>query len=113
MNYRIAVASSDGVEVDLHFGHAGEFQIYDIKDENYSFLESRYARPSCQHKSHNTNRFDRVIELLSDCDAIFVNQIGSGAAEYMITNGVRVFEAPYRIEEVIQITLEQKLLETR
>ena len=113
MSYRIAVASSGGVEVDLHFGHAGEFQIYDVEGDNYRFVESRYARPSCQHQSHNTNRFDRIIELLSDCDAIFVSRIGNGAAEYMITNGVRVFEAPYKINEVIQIVLEQKLLEER
>lgn len=111
MNYRIALASTDGVEVNMHFGHANEFQIYDIAGEKYVFIESRYARPCCQHQSHDTNRFDQVIKLLSDCDTIFVSQIGSGAADYLIQNGVRVFEAPYHISEVVQITIEQKLLE--
>lgn len=111
MNYRIALASTDGIVVNTHFGHASEFQIYDIEGENYHFIESRYARPSCQHQSHNTSRFDQVIKLLSDCDAIFVSQIGKGAAEYLIQNGVRVFEAPYCIDDVIKSTIDQKLLE--
>lgn len=111
MNYRIAVASSDGKEVDLHFGHAYEFMIYDMDDKGYSYLESRNCNPCCRNQSHSENRFDKVIRLLSDCDVIFVSQIGSGAAEYMIRNGVRVFEAPYRIDEVIEIVIEQRLLE--
>ena len=113
MKCRIAMASSNGAEVDLHFGHANEFQIYEIDGEVHYFVESRYTRPCCQHQSHSTSRFDKVIELLSDCEAIFVSQIGGGAADYLISKGVRVFEAPYRIDEVIQITLEQGLLETR
>ena len=74
-------------------------------------MESRNSRPCCINQSHSTSRFDQVIKLLSDCDAIFVSQIGNGAAEYMIQNGVRVFEAPYEIDEVVKITIEQKLLE--
>lgn len=44
MAYRIAVASSDGVHVDRHFGGAEEFSIYAVDDGgSFSFLERRAA----------------------------------------------------------------------
>ncbi|MBR0599478.1 NifB/NifX family molybdenum-iron cluster-binding protein [Sinanaerobacter chloroacetimidivorans] len=112
MSYRVAVASLDGIEVNQHFGRANEFLIYDIQDETYAFLETRRTAPSCYNHTHTETRFDRVITLLSDCDAIFVSQIGEGAAAYLIQKGVRVFESPYEIEDVLQIAIDQKLLET-
>ena len=33
MAYKIAVASSDGINVDLHFGAAAEFLIYSVNDQ--------------------------------------------------------------------------------
>ena len=42
MAYKIAVASSDGVNVDLHFGAAAEFLIYNVNDEgSFELLEKR------------------------------------------------------------------------
>ncbi len=42
MSYRIAVASSDGARVDLHFGAASFFSIYEVDDGgHYSLLEQR------------------------------------------------------------------------
>ena len=42
MSYRIAVASSDGEQIDLHFGGASFFYIYEVDDGgNYSLLERR------------------------------------------------------------------------
>ena len=78
---RIAVASTDGVNINEHFGKAVFFRIYEIKDDTYSFIYLRDAVAACQHApSHNQTDFDRVIELLSDCDAVFVSKIGEGAA---------------------------------
>lgn len=42
MAYKIAIASSDGVNVDVHFGAAESFLIYSVDDDrNFSFEEKR------------------------------------------------------------------------
>lgn len=98
---KIAVASSDGININEHFGRAIFFRIYEVKDGEYTFVESRDAVAACQHqRSHSQTDFDRIIELLSDCDAIFVSKIGQGAAAYLISKGVRIFEAEGPIDAV-------------
>lgn len=41
MSYLIAVGSSDGKQVDLHFGSAAEFFIYEIEGEDIRLKEKR------------------------------------------------------------------------
>lgn len=107
---KIAVASTDGIYIDEHFGRAAFFWIYERTETGYEFVEARDAVAVRQHvREHNKSDFDRLIELLSDCEAVFVNRIGQGAADYLIKKGVRVFEASGRIELVFQQALERKI----
>lgn len=46
MSIRIAVATSDGKNVDLHFGKADKFQIYELQNGKFVFLEERKAEKS-------------------------------------------------------------------
>lgn len=99
---RIALASRDGVNVNEHFGRAVFFRIYDLSGGGYSFAESRDAVAACQHmRTHSKTDFDTVIELLSDCDALLVEKIGEGAAAYLISKGMRVFEVSGSIDGVL------------
>jgi hypothetical protein len=41
MAYKIAIASQDGVNVDLSFGSALAFDIYEVEGTAYKFLEKR------------------------------------------------------------------------
>lgn len=100
---RIAVSTHSGELIDEHFGHAKFFRVYEISEGGYELLEVRDAVAACQHAlGHDTTRFDKIIELLSDCDALFVEKIGIGAAAYLIEKGVRVFEAKGSIEALLQ-----------
>lgn len=46
MAYKIAVASSDGSLVDVHFGAAGAFLIYEVADDgSFSLAEKRACPP--------------------------------------------------------------------
>ncbi len=108
---RIAVATSDGFSVNEHFGHAKFFRVYDLGDSDYTFLGVRDAVAACQHQlGHDTTRFDKIIELLSDCDALLVQKIGPGAAEYLIQKNVRVFEVSGSIDAVLGKFLSDKIL---
>ena len=108
---RIAVATRDGQNVNEHFGQAKFFRVYELSDEGYEYIELRDAVAACQHSlGHDTTRFDKIIELLSDCDALFVEKIGVGAAAYLIEKGVRVFEVSGSIEGLITKLIADKLL---
>lgn len=99
MAFRVAVASSDGKQVNLHFGEAGEFLIYDLENGDYTQLEKRSIIRSLGHGQAELNS---VFTLLKDCDAVIVSKIGPGAARELLKSGLRVFEAPFSIEAVLQ-----------
>ncbi|MCR5479927.1 MAG: dinitrogenase iron-molybdenum cofactor biosynthesis protein [Ruminococcus sp.] len=107
---RLAVATSDGFTVNEHFGHAKFFRVYDINQSGYDFIEVRDAVAACQHRlGHDTTRFDKIIELLSDCDALLVQKIGEGAAAYLIAKNVRVFEVSGSIDAVLEKFIADKI----
>ncbi len=108
---RLAVATSDGFTVNEHFGHAKFFRVYDINQSGSDFIEVRDAVAACQHRlGHDTTRFDKIIELLSDCDALLVQKIGEGAAAYLIAKNVRVFEASGSIDAVLEKFIADKII---
>lgn len=108
---RIAIATSDGQTVNEHFGHAKFFRIYDTSDSSYEYKELRDAVAACQHTlGHDVTRFDRIIELLSDCDALLVERIGAGAAAYLIEKNVRVFEVSGSIDAVLGKIINDRLI---
>ena len=108
---RLAVATSDGFTVNEHFGHAKFFRVYDINQSGYDFIEVRDAVAACQHRlGHDTTRFDKIIELLSDCDALLVQKIGEGAAAYLIERGVRVFEVSGSIDGVLKKFIADRIV---
>ncbi len=41
MSIKVAIASSDGLNVDLHFGQAKFFLIYELKGSNFELTEKR------------------------------------------------------------------------
>lgn len=107
MGYRVGFASIDGTRIDQHFGSARYWQIYDI-GERAEFIETRKTAARCQ--GHCEGGFDHLLEVLRDCDTIFVSKIGESAAAFMIAKGKRVFEAAGEVEEIIVQLIEGNLL---
>ena len=108
---RVAIATSDGVSVNEHFGHAKFFRVYELEADGHRLVEIRDAVAACQHSlGHDTTRFDKIIDLLADCDAVLVQMIGEGAAAYLINKGVRVFQVSGGIDPVLEKFRDQKLI---
>lgn len=108
---RVAIASIDGKSVNEHFGKAAFFHIYDLSEDGYDKVEIRDAVAACQHtRVHSETNFDRIISLLSDCDALLVQKIGESAAAYLISKNVRVFETAGEIDAVLRKFISDKLL---
>ena len=108
MTGRIAAASSDGVMIDSHFAQAECFYIYDISDGTYQFVEKRHIAAAL---THSEATFDKVRLLLYDCNAIVVSKVGFGAAQYLLEKGLRVFEAHYNVDSVLQKFAQKNILE--
>ncbi len=104
---RVAAASTDGRSVNLHFGEAQEFYIYDLSETGWKFIERRDIKRTF---GHNPAEFDKVSLMLNDCEAVLVSRIGPAAAEYLLGKGLRVFEVPYSIEQVLDKVFQLKLL---
>lgn len=114
MSYRIGAASSDGIVVNQHFGHAKKFYIIDLQPESgeFEYIEERQIEPCCHGGEHSIHSFDATVDALSDVQAILVSRIGDGAADYLETKGLTVYQAPFPIEPLIQKIIKDRLWET-
>ncbi len=80
---RIAVVSTDGIHVDGHFGKADRFLIFDIKETELAFVETRSSTPLSVNDPEHTfdaKRFESVYHVIQDCQKVFVTQIGDKPA---------------------------------
>ncbi len=101
--YQIAVATSDGIVVNQHFGRAGEFLILGLDQENRIHrVEKRVVEPVCDGGRHDDRRLEAVAKSLEDCKYILVSKIGQGAACTLERYGVIPMELPGIIEESLQ-----------
>ena len=100
--YKIAVASSDGIVVNSHFGRAFVFYIYEADEQGETrFVEKREIEPVCQGGEHDDNRLSENIGKLSDCSYVLVSRIGDGAANALEREGIIPMELPGMIEEAL------------
>jgi predicted Fe-Mo cluster-binding NifX family protein len=111
MAHRIAVTTTDRLTVFQHFGRAETFHIVDIEGEAYGFVEVRRTEKACQEGGHEESRFDAILDLLSDCEAIVTGKIGPGAAEHLLRRGMRVFEGPGVLDAVLKTIIERRMLQ--
>lgn len=102
-DFRIAVASSDGIVVNSHFGRAEKFYIYEVKaGEKEKLIEKRTLKPVCNGGNHDDKQlFDNVTQF-KDCKYVLVSKIGMGAAQIMEQMGIVPMELPGMIEESIE-----------
>lgn len=98
---RAAIASTDGKVINQHFGHAEQFYIVKINEDNYEFLEVRNVCASCMGGSHEAGNFENTAKILEDCSVILVSRVGPGAYEFLTRRGFKVLEEPGIIAEVI------------
>ncbi|MDR3238625.1 MAG: diguanylate cyclase [Clostridiales bacterium] len=111
--HRVALASADGNEVDLHFGRAESYLIADVGDDRINTIETRNViSPFRRGRGHSEEGFDSVLCKLSDCEAIVVAKIGHGAAQYVMRKGIRVFSAPGKVSDVLEVIRAEKLLKS-
>jgi predicted Fe-Mo cluster-binding NifX family protein len=103
MDIKIAVASSDGLTVNQHFGKARQFRIYQLSGDNFAFLEERSADPACSGQQHSDSGLEQTAELIADCQAAVVSQIGASAIDVLIARRIVPFSLEGSIDEALAI----------
>jgi len=112
MAIKIAVASSDGINVDQHFGRARTFRIYQLNDDVFEYLETRDNEAPCSGHSHDDNALDQAASRLSDCRGVIAVQIGAGAIDALIVHRIMAFTLPGTIEEAFASLIKSKRFAT-
>jgi len=97
----IAVATSDGKTIYEHFGRVKQFHIVSIREDCYTYVETRNVTQPCADFDHSESAFDDVLSVLRDCEGIVVGKIGTGAYRYLLQKGMPVFELPGIADEVL------------
>lgn len=109
--YKIAVASSDGVVVNHHFGKAGLFYIYEGEDTDFCLVEKRKLTPVCDGGNHDENKMRENLLKLSDCKYLLVSRIGNGAANMAADFGIESYEIPGEINASIEQLIKYKKIQ--
>lgn len=99
---KAAVASSDGIVINQHFGRADTFYIYTKTGQGYVLEEKRYGIPFCHAGSHDNGDLENAVDLLADCEKVFVRQIGKGAREELEKRNIEAVAVPGIIAEVLE-----------
>jgi nitrogen fixation protein NifB len=71
-----AVATKGSGLINEHFGHAKEFQIYELSTSGAKFVGHRRVDLYCQGGFGDEDSLETVIRAINDCHAVFVAKIG-------------------------------------
>ena len=98
---KVAVVSTDGINVNEHFGKAERFLIYELDANSTSLIEERKSTPlsvnDLQH-SFNPERFKNVVNVIKDCKKVYITQIGDVPAEKLKAENIEpvIFDGPIK-----------------
>jgi nitrogenase cofactor biosynthesis protein NifB len=113
---RYAAASKSGVLIDLHFGMAGEFYIYeyDERTDKLKMIEKRGVEKYCSGKTDcgdKTDKIGKIIFTIKDCAAVFCMRIGDAPAKRLKENAISVYETYDTIEDGIRKVINERINE--
>ncbi|MFW2368167.1 MAG: NifB/NifX family molybdenum-iron cluster-binding protein [Desulforhopalus sp.] len=96
----VAVASSNGIEVDLHLGHAVKFLIYGPREDGLTcLLEARDA----PEPGSGTSRWIEVANLLNDCFVLLVASVGETPRRVLAGQGLKTLITEENIEGIVDV----------
>jgi len=108
-NKRVAVASNEGIMVNLHLGEAPFFYIFEEENGEYKFIEQR-TTPS---PGEGDARWVRLGEILSDCRGVLVAGIGAKPTRTLEGKfGLRVIEMTGLIGDGLDAIFKGKEIRT-
>jgi predicted Fe-Mo cluster-binding NifX family protein len=97
---KIAIASSDGKNVDLHFGKAKSLCIFDFDEEKdvITFVEKRNVEIVEDEK----HQWMKTLDVIDDCDIVVCVQAGFKSKVGIGKTDIKLLEDEGSIDEVLK-----------
>lgn len=104
---KVAFATTDGKNVDEHFGRAGMFAIYEFTDGDFHFVEMRRFSDGMDRTVTETrdrgplhdNAVQGKVDKLADCKLVYLTEIGGPSAARLVKKGIM----PMKVQEPVPI----------
>jgi len=96
--------------VDLHYGHAEEFHIYETDGMDNRFIETRLTQKYCLgvvNCDETETIKEALIQGIADCDAVLTMRIGYETQKRLLDHGMLVIESCTSVEEGLQQAFHQ------
>jgi nitrogen fixation protein NifB len=84
----IAVATKGNGRINQHFGHAKEFQVYEVSTAGAKFVGHRRVDNYCQGGFGEEESLETVLRAINDCVAVFISRIGNCPREGLLRAGI-------------------------
>ena len=91
--YLIAVASKAGGRINQHFGHASEFQIWEVDSSGSRFIGHRRVENYCQGGWGEDDALESIITTLEGVTAVLCSKIGKCPQQDLAEAGIAVSDA--------------------
>ena len=89
----VAVASEGEGRVNQHFGHATEFQIYEVGAGSATFVGHRRVDLYCQGGWGEDAQLPSIVDSINDCHAVLVAKIGACPRDELLAAGIEPVDA--------------------
>ena len=96
----VAVVSSNGMEVDLHLGHAIRVMIYGPREDGLACLLGTRPAPE---PGKGSARWEELADSLSDCFVLLAASAGKSPMEVLSRRGIRVLIVEENIEGTVDV----------
>ncbi len=106
----VAVATKGNKLVNQHFGHAKEFQIYEVDGTEVKFVGHRKVDHYCQSGYGEEATLDNIIKSIADCKGVLASKIGHCPQDELRKAGIEPFEA-YDVIDKVALDFYQQYLE--
>jgi nitrogen fixation protein NifB len=88
LRIRVAVATRGEGKVNEHFGHAREFQVYDVSAAGVRLVAVRRVPAYCAGGEGEEDALAAVVRTLGDCAAVLASRIGRCPRERLRSAGI-------------------------
>ncbi|WP_319776925.1 NifB/NifX family molybdenum-iron cluster-binding protein [Maridesulfovibrio sp.] len=96
----VAVASSSGMDIDLHLGHARRILIYGPREDGLAcLLEARQA----PEPGGGGSRWEKLAEILDDCFVLLCAAAGDNPQKILAANGIRTVISEENVEGTVDV----------
>ena len=105
---KIAVCTSNGSDVNLHFGKTENFYIYELDDAGIAQLDIRSTEQYCDRYSSHEHEFQQsilnsIFDRIRDCKMLFTVKIGDAPKAALIHKGLGIVECETAVCKLPQL----------